>query len=155
MRSTTTALVLAATLTAACAHERAPGDSPPVSKVASAYQPTGVKKVFRGAEGETASLVFLAPIDDHRLLIRFDGTNTAYDGKVLLHVARSIPDKDDYIAQIQGGDYVTITQRFGSYEIHLPGRQNSIRAAYAEEDSRKLDPAAVVAAYEQQGGEPK
>ena len=137
---------------AGCAHGGAPATA--AAAASGAFKPTGVKKVFRGPEGETASLVFLAPIEDHRVLIRFDGTNTAWDGKVMMHVARSIPDKDDYIAQIGGGDYVTITQRFGSYEMYPPGRPNSLRLYYSDEDARKVDPAAVIADYERQGGKP-
>jgi len=151
MRSTARAILFLATL-GGCAHGGpAPtGGGAPAPAATSALKASGTNRVFRGPEGQRASLVYLEPVDDGRLLIRFDGTGSAWDGKVFMHKLRAYDDKEDYVTQMSGGEYVTITMRYHQYELYPPNRESSIVIQYSDADSQKLDPAQVIAAFETQ-----
>jgi hypothetical protein len=127
----------------------------PAAGDAAGLKPSGIKKVFKGPEGEVAAMVFLAPPEKKLILIRFDGTNTAWDGKVYLHKVHPAGLGEDYVADIDGKDYVTITMRdtYGkSYELYPPDKRESLRLRYSEAESKNVDPAAVVKQYQKESG---
>jgi hypothetical protein len=151
------ALVIAGALWG-CAHGGAarPAAAPAAAEAppTPALKPSGLKKVFKGPEGQTVSMVFLEPAGEGQVLIRFDGLNSKWDGKVFLHQLRQSTGKEDYVTKVDGSDYVTVTMRdsYGArfYEVYPPQSRDSLRIQYSEEASEKLDPAAVVTRYESQ-----
>jgi hypothetical protein len=133
---------------------RLPRRAPRVSDGAG-LKPSGLKKVFKGPEGEAATLVFLAPSDRNLILIRFDGTGSAWDGRVFLHRIQAVGLGEDYVADVGGKDYVTITMRdvYGkSYQLHPPNQPGPLRLTFAEAESKAADPEAVFKQYQKQVG---
>jgi hypothetical protein len=157
MRNVARGILVLFTL-AGCAHGEPPAAGAATAPAASAggFKAAGTNRVFRGPEGQRASVVYLAPVDDGQVLVRFDGTGSVWDGKIFLHKLNAYNDKEDYVMQWNGHDYVTITMRSGwggyhQYEIYPPNRQDSLVVEYSLADSQKLDAAQLITEYARQG----
>lgn len=108
----------------------------------------GVVKVYQGPEGER---VTLAPIQGGDLyLIRFEGTTSPWEGKVLLHKREDKGnDNADFWTEKDGNRWNSVIRRNGM-EVYVPGYKsgNGFNIGYAEKLSRDADPAALLKAYQ-------
>ncbi len=108
----------------------------------------GVIKVYQGPEGER---VTLAPIQGGDLyLIRFEGTTSPWEGKVLLHKREDKGnDTADFWTEKDGSRWNSVVRRSGM-EVYVPGYKsgNGFYIGYAEKLSRDADPVVLLKAYE-------
>jgi hypothetical protein len=133
---------------------RLPRRAPSASEGAG-VKPSGLKKVYKGPEGESATLVFLVPPDKNLILIKFDGTGSPWDGKVFLHKIQAVGLGEDYIADINGKDYVTVTMRdaYGrSFALYPPNKADSLPITFSEAETKAVDPNAVWKQYQNDRG---
>ena len=108
----------------------------------------GTVKVYRGPEGER---VTIAPIQGGDLfLIQFEGVNSGWEGKVLLHKRTDKGnDAADFWTEHDGSRWVSIVRRSGM-EVHVPGYKpnTGFSVGYAEKLSRDSDPMVLLNAFQ-------
>ena len=105
-------------------------------------------KVFKGAEGETITIVPLEPRSENQFLIQFHRVEGDWDDKVLLHERRSYNDKEDYTAK--GENYVSVAVRRGSYSVYPKGSRKELNVYFSEQDSKTVDVVGIVDAFKKQ-----
>jgi hypothetical protein len=110
---------------------------------------SGLVKVFLGANGEKATVVYLEPYKRNRVLIKFEGVTGDWEGKVIMHTRENRPGVDDYRAFIDGQPYVSLVGRGGGgrmrYELYVPGLASGpVAVTYDAEESKKTLGARVV-----------
>lgn len=107
----------------------------------------GVIKVYRGPEGES---VTMAPIQGGDLfLIRFDGINSPWNGKVLLHKrVDKGNDAANFWTEYNGKRWNSVLRRHGM-EVYVPGSSaaNGFSVGYADKLSKEADPVALINDY--------
>lgn len=109
----------------------------------------GYVKVYSGQEGER---VTMAPIKDTKLfLIRFDGVDSPWDGKVMLHQeANRGNDSADFWTDHGSARWNSLARRSGMLTVYVPGykTQNGFAVHYAEKLSQESDAKALLKAYQ-------
>lgn len=106
-------------------------------------------KVFVGANGEKATVVYLEPLKRNRVLIKFEGVTGDWEGKVVLHKRLTAAWSDDYETMVGDTHYVSLVGRSRqgvmSYELHPLGVPiQGIAVAYSAEESKKALGAKIV-----------
>ncbi|MES2949491.1 MAG: hypothetical protein V4858_13200 [Pseudomonadota bacterium] len=109
----------------------------------------GAVKVYRGPEGER---ITMAPIQGSELfLIRFEGVNSPWDGKVVLHkqVDRG-NDAADFWTDQAAARWNSVVRRGGLMTVYVPGykAQNGFTVRYAENLSLEANAKALLGAYQ-------
>lgn len=116
----------------------------PSLALAQGYTVGGKVKVYLGGDGEVVSLVPLPGDEPRRVLLHFAGTDTALDGRTLVHTVRPAGrDGSDFVRKVDGRDSVTLTSRatWGAWrelELHPPSGP-SVRLGYSEKKSEGVD----------------
>jgi hypothetical protein len=111
----------------------------------------GSPKVYTGANGERVTVLRLRPRSAGKVLLSFEGTDTALDGKILAHEVTESGNKADLKRIEKGRDYVRLTARetwWSSQQFSLylePNRDVPIR--YDEKKSEGVDAAKLLNAY--------
>lgn len=108
----------------------------------------GVVKVYRGPEGEQVSM---APIQGTELfLIRFDGLNSPWAGKAVLHQRTDLGhDTADFWTEQNGHRWTSVARR-GGMTIYAPGYKSpdGFSAVYADKLSQDADAKTLLNAYQ-------
>ena len=111
-------------------------------------KPYKYAKVFKGAEGETITIVPLEPRSENQFLIQFHRVEGDWDDKVVLHERRSYNDKEDY--SVKGENYVSIAVRRGSYSVYPKGSRKELNVYFSEQDSNAVDVIGIVDVFKKQ-----
>lgn len=119
-----------------------------------AAAPVEAGKVYSGSEGEEAAVVPLSPRSEGKFLIRVKGTGSEFDGKVfpyeIIDESSGSTTRVRYSTEWRGRGYSALHQRNSSYELYVPGRQQSIKLAYDEKRTAALKPEEVYAQHQKQ-----
>ncbi len=110
-----------------------------------------VAKVFKGAEGERMTMVYLEPRAKDQLLIKLQGIEGEWDNTVLLHQRVSLGNQRENYELLNvktDPNYVTVVWRGGAYEVYPKGSKRApIRMSYVETESARVDVTAIVDEY--------
>ena len=128
-----------------------------VSCGASAFELAKYPQVFSGPQGLE---VALAPSRDGKeALVRVTGVNHPIDAVVLLTQREQRGNgAEAFVTPLDGRPYTLVQKQRGAYGgdqtlTYLPGQRDGIALSYDEKKSKALQPATLLATYEQQNRE--
>jgi hypothetical protein len=108
-------------------------------------------KVYAGPQGETVTIVRLEPAQSREYLIKFEGVEGLWDGKILLH-RRSIQgegEREDYRLKADES-YSSVTVRGGAIEAHPKGTRKAVPLHYSKEASANATPQVLLPQFLEQ-----
>lgn len=111
----------------------------------------GSPKVYAGANGEKVTVLRLKPRASNKVLLAFDGTDSALDGKILAHEVVEAGNKADFKRKEKGHDYVRLTARESwsssrQFTLYLPTNRD-VSIAFDEKKSEGVDAAKLLNTY--------
>jgi hypothetical protein len=128
---------------AACAPKAEPvaaaPDAPaPIPKVDLKTAQFGLVKVYAGPEGER---VAVADIPAHKgaYAVRVTGVRSKINDRTFVHLEMPNNNGADYVAEIDGNRWNTLTSRGGGWILYAPTVRNDIRLVYSEKDTKAFD----------------
>jgi hypothetical protein len=138
MRKVTCAVAFVAVLLIMAAGVGYSADRPEVAKYAS---------VYTGGEGVQVTVLRIGPPEKSEVLLQVNRIDHPWDGKIMLHKVNGTGRRIDYVTQVDGKDWVTMTVRDGSRELYLPNMEASIHLSFSEELSNKVAPQSFLTLY--------
>ncbi|MHB8876999.1 MAG: hypothetical protein ACYC8T_25160, partial [Myxococcaceae bacterium] len=89
----------------------------------------GSPKVYVGANGERVTVLRLKPRSASKVLLAFEGTDSALDGKILAHEVVEAGNKADIKRKEKGRDYVRLAARetwwsSRQFTLYLPSNRD-------------------------------
>src|SRR5687767_14568112 len=112
----------------------------------------GKAKVYVGEHGEQVTLVPLKPKSAKKVLLKFEGTDSEWDGKIILHSVNEYNGKADFKTKWKDKDFVTIAARDAwwttkQFYLSTPGKQDGVPIFYNDKKTEKVDGNELVSAY--------
>jgi hypothetical protein len=109
--------------------------------------------VFHGDLGLLVSIVSVGKPEDNEVLLKYDGIDHPWVGKVWKARKINAGSGYDYVVTYEGSDYHTVIQRGGEWggqlmEAYLPNRKpEGAHVAYDEAASKAFDPQKLLTEY--------
>lgn len=94
----------------------------------------GAAKAYKGPEGETVVVAKVRNEDAY--LVKFDGVQGEWNGRVVLHREAPAASGSDYFTDVSGARWVSIVVRNGETELYPHGGKGPIQIRYDDSASR-------------------
>lgn len=116
-------------------------------------QVASVGMVYHGDLGLKVAVVRLGKPEDNEVLLKYDGIDHPWVGKVWKAHKIDAGSGHDYVVTYEGSDYHTVIERGSEWggqfmEAYLPNRKpEGARIAYDEQESKALDTQKLLTEY--------